>query len=211
MTMANFPHVRFGFSVEAKALTRSLVEQVHGKEVVEIKGRSHRESLIQHPVKADGLFTQEREIELHVFSADCLPLLFFSSHEKGPIAAIHCGWRGALNGIPSHTLQRLKDVPGEIHVLFGPCIMGCCFEVRDDFVHSFEESGKSIGAYLERSRGRMFFDLPRYVREQELGEIPEERVHWEENRCTYCTAPPLPSYRRNGGTDPRIRAWIKKA
>jgi len=202
--------VRYGFVVEAKAFTRPLIEQVHGADVVEVTGPAHRETLLVHPEKADGVFTSEQDTELHVFSADCLPLLFFTNHDKGPVAAVHSGWRGALKGIPSATLQKFKSAPGEVHVVFGPCILGCCFEVKDDFVHAFKDAGKLVDPYLEKSRGRMFFDLARYVREQELKDLPEDRVHMEENRCTYCTAPPLPSYRRNGGTDPRIRAWICK-
>lgn len=203
-------NVRYGFIVEAKALTRPLVDQVHGAEVVEVTGPETRETLLKMPPKADGVYTTERSLELYVFSADCLPLLFFSSSEQGAIAAVHCGWRGALRGIPSAALQKLKNGPGDLHVVFGPSILGCCFEVKEDFVREFLTAGKKVEPYLERSRGRMFFDLPRYVREEELRDIPEERIHMDENRCTYCTAPPLPSFRRNGGTDPRIRAWIKK-
>lgn len=204
------PHVQYGFIVEAKDVTPPLVSQVHGAELVEVTGPSHWETLKQFPPKADGVWTKARGIDLYVFSADCLSVLYFGESTDCPIAAVHGGWRGALQGIVGKTAQHFLAFDKKLHAVLGPCILGCCFEVKDDFVQAFEKAGKPVELYLEKSRGRMFFDLPRYVREVELADIPDDRIHLEENRCTYCSAPPLPSYRRNGGTDPRIRAWIRK-
>lgn len=203
-------NVNFGFIVEPKELTKPLVSQVHAAELVEVKGPAHADSLRLLPPKADGVWTKERALDIYVFSADCLPVLFFGESPECPIAAVHAGWRGALAGIVRKTAQQLLAVDKKLHVVLGPCIAGCCFEVKDDFIQAFAAEGKPVEKFVEKSRGRMFFDLPRYVREVELGDIPYERQHSDENRCTYCSAPPLPSYRRNGGTDPRIRAWIRK-
>lgn len=203
-------NIQYGFTVEKKDFSPSLISQVHGDDIIEVSGRAHWETLRQLPVKADGVWTSQPEIELYVFSADCLPVLFFGKSPESPIAAVHSGWRGALQGIVKKTSTQLAKTNSELYAVLGPSILGCCFEVKEDFVQAFQERNKPVAPFLEKSRGRMFFDLPRYVREIELADIPEERLEMEENRCTYCSAPPLPSYRRNGGTDPRIRAWIRK-
>jgi YfiH family protein len=191
-------HISFGFVIEPKSKTRPLFEQVHGTEILELT------EWPQKPVKADGAITTIAGLEIFAFSADCLPLLFFSEENTGPIAAIHCGWRGARAGIASEAVRKLRCE--SIHVVLGPCLMNCCFEVKQDFIDSFGGSKD----YIEIRDEKTYFRLPDFVREIHLNQIPDSRIHREHLKCTYCSDPPLPSYRRNKGTDPRIRSWIKK-
>ncbi len=46
----------------------------------------------------DGLITDEPNIPLVVFSADCVPILMVEPHKR-VIAAVHAGWRGTLKRI----------------------------------------------------------------------------------------------------------------
>src|SRR4051812_40284244 len=124
-------NVKYGFVVEPKGSTPSLIEQVHGNELIEVSGNAGLEALELHPPQADGLFTSHPETSLHIFTADCLPILFYS-HKM--IAAVHCGWRGALRGIAAKTLKLFSK---NVTVVFGPSILPCCFEVKADFVAEF--------------------------------------------------------------------------
>lgn len=191
--------VEYGFNIERKGDSPSLISQVHGSRVVELTSSS------QPPPEADAVFTHEIGTELHVFSADCLPVLFIG--EK-IIAAAHSGWRGAMRGVVKNTLAKVSAVEPETRVVLGPCLGPCCFRVKEDFVTEFTAARGDISAFLSRRGSETFFDLVAFVVACELAEIPPERINLNQVTCTYCGVPALPSYRRNGSTDPRIKAWI---
>ncbi len=194
-------YVEYGFSVEKKGETPSLINQVHGAEVVELVSSE------DPPEDADGVYTLNPSIELHVFTADCLPLVFFGAEETDPIAAVHCGWRGAKLGIVRRAVELLQPITRDLHVAIGPGILGCCFEVKQDFVDEFQKANRPIKKYIEKRAGKLFCDIARYVTEVELKGVFTKNIHTEELRCTFCTG--LPSYRRDKGTDPRIKGWIR--
>jgi len=196
--------IEMGFSVEAKGATPRLVEQVHGREILVLERAGGG---FASPPPADGIVTRLTGRDIHVFTADCIPLLF---HGPGAVGAIHCGWRGALAGIASHARMRLSRLTPGIRVVMGPCILGCCFEVRPDLITAFESAGRRIGPYLERRDDRIYFHLDRFVRVEELSDVPDEAFDRSAVRCTHCSFPRLPSYRRDGTTDPRLRAWIRR-
>lgn len=199
--------VEYGFSVEAKGATAPLFRQVHGRKVIELATPADLLRAAASPEEADGAFTMLDGIELYTFTADCIPLLFFDAAPGGPRAAVHCGWRGAKLGIARHAVELLSRHAKDLHVAIGPCLRGCCFEVKQDFVDEWRSAGRDIEPYLENRNGKRFCHLDRFVREVELGGVA---MHTEQLRCTYCSSPELPSYRRNGGTDPRLRGWIRR-
>ena len=54
---------------------------------------------------------------------------------------------------------------------------------------------------------RIAFDT--YI-ETQLASIPGARIDTSALRCTKCSQPRLPSFRRNQSTDPNLRAWIRR-
>lgn len=193
----NLHSIEVGYQVEFKGDTPKLMEQVHGNRVLSLNGS---------PLKleeADAVHTLVSEFPLSVFTADCIPLLFFTPDPRGPIAAAHCGWRGALSQIAKRVVDRCAR--GDLEVMFGPCILSCCFEVKEDFLLRFENEGQNTTPHLERRGEKKYFDLVNYVIQTQLNGV---KIHRDFLCCTKCSSPPLPSYRRDGKTDPRIRSWI---
>lgn len=188
--------VEIGYSIEPKLASPRLIQQVHGPKIVE------RSDQI---VEADGIFTQETGQPIHIFTADCIPLLFFSPDKNAPIIAVHSGWRGVLNRIALNAMELLSGCP--VQVVIGPSILSCCFEVKEDLVEAFRAAGHSIKPYLIRRNDTIHFNLVEYVIDSQL---QGATVHRDWNRCTVCSAPALPSFRRNKSTDPHIRSWIVK-
>ena len=83
--------------------------------------------------QCDGMVTWERGIVLAVRTADCIPLLLAA---EGCVAAIHVGWRGALDGIIESALARFKArgiAPQNCHGVMGPSIMAQSYEVGAEF------------------------------------------------------------------------------
>lgn len=207
--MLKLKNIDYGFISEPKGLTRPLYQQVHGNALIQINEKD-LPHLYESPPKADGAITFDRGVKLSVFTADCIPLLFFTEKDSGPIATIHCGWRGAQQSIISSLEDLWSDYLGTIHVIIGPCLEPCCFEVKEDLISAFSEHGHDISAYLEKREGKYFFQLSRFVIEQQLKFIDPSHIHTQHLRCTFCSEPQLPSYRRNKSTDPRIKGWIRK-
>lgn len=202
MWHAERAHVGYGFEIEAKNASRPLVKQVHGDKIVtlEIPADFERE-----PVEADGVLTTLSAHPVYVFTADCIPLLFYAWEPVHKVAAVHCGWRGAAAGIASKAVDTLLTARASIHVFVGPSIGPCCFEVKEDFLRAFDEKERDIRPYVETRGGKMYCRLLDFVKDTDLKGVSVDQSHW---KCTVCSLPPLPSYRRNKDTDPRIRSWI---
>ncbi|MCB0405643.1 MAG: polyphenol oxidase family protein [Bdellovibrionales bacterium] len=200
--------VRFGFEIEKKGETSPLVSQVHGDRICSVDSPEQYQELLAAPPPGDGVQTRLPQTPVYVFAADCVPLLFYSENPEGPVAAVHCGWRGAAARIAARTLDLFHKEDGDVHVVLGPYIHGDRYEVREDFVETFQKSDPGIRDHLTFAEGRMLFDVARYVLDTQLASIPPSRQHLEHATCTYSSD--LPSYRRNGNTLTRLRSWIEK-
>jgi len=198
--------VRYGFSIEPRGTTQKLFNQIHNKGVLEVRDAAHADKLRARPMDADAAITYAQGVELSAFSADCIPLLIYSPNV---VAAIHSGWRGTMHRVVPEVLGRLKGEK-DLRVVIGPCIRGCCFEVREDFVTAMKETGHPIESFLETRGDSLYCRLPELLIQTQLGPIPKDRIDLTELRCTVCSQPRLPSYRRNKSTDPHIRAWIRR-
>ena len=190
--------IEFGFDVEKKGHTPKLIQQVHGAACLESQGAK------ETPPEADAVFSR-KGAEVFVFTADCLPVLFYSTRTP-LVAAVHCGWRGALQNIVGATLARLDTPKEDLVAILGPSIHSCHFEVRDDFVEAFRKADLPVDDYLVKN-DTTTFRLSDFVAETQLKGIKTIRTA---EVCTYCAEPQLPSYRRTGGTDTMVRSWIRR-
>jgi len=200
----NLFRVEFGYEIEKKGDSVPFFQQVHGKTVLNIP----KEAALQLP-EADAGLAHHSHAELWVYTADCFPVLFFTEDPQGPIAAAHAGWRGIKLGIVKETLLRFTN-PSKVHVAIGPAIGKCCFSVRNDFIEEWEAASLSPKQFCQERDRKTYFDLWNYLRTRDLEAIPDERIHLDFFRCTACSQPSLPSFRREKSANPRLRSWIKK-
>jgi hypothetical protein len=176
------------------------MHQVHGNDVQVLEGNAVS--------KCDGLLTDEHEVGVFVQSADCVSLILWASKVK-VVAAVHAGWRGTLARIASRAVSRFNEVYGasveEIHAAIGPAIRVCCYEVGDEVISSFVESGRDIGRISRPGpRGRRHLDLVEENRAQLVSSgVPAERVY-DSGLCTFCENDRFYSYRREGSGVGRI-------
>lgn len=91
----------------------------------------------------DGLITNEKNIPLVIFGADCVPVFLLDRKNKA-IGMAHCGWMGTGRRMAEKTLQAMMDAfgtdPGEVTAGIGPSIGKCCFQVDAPVVHLFQEN-----------------------------------------------------------------------
>lgn len=89
----------------------------------------------------DAVVTDRKGVVAGVYTADCVPMLFYDVNRR-IVAAAHAGWKGTMNGIATETLKAMAAMGSrmeDIKVMFGPSICRNCFEVGDEVVEQFAE------------------------------------------------------------------------
>ena len=178
--------------------------QVHGATVIN-GGQAlmpvpagHEEGQARVPVlhgnrECDALWT-DQPIALAIKVADCLPVSLIGN---GKIANIHCGWRGAVQGIVDVTLDAIGAVTD---AWLGPTIRVCCFEVGEEVAQQFPAE------FVNRAHAKPHVDIPAFVRSR-LRERGVACVH-DSELCTRCDGSIFHSYRRDGRTGGRNLAIL---
>lgn len=96
-------------------------------------------------IDADASVTNIANEVLVIMTADCLPALFTNS--KGTVVgAAHAGWRGLCAGVLENTVAEMlrlskESSASDLLVWLGPAIGPESFEVDEDVVKAFRDSG----------------------------------------------------------------------
>ncbi|MCM1119080.1 MAG: peptidoglycan editing factor PgeF [bacterium] len=108
----------------------------------------------------DGLVTDDSNLCLVCFTADCVPL-YFVDVENGAIGLAHSGWRGTAAGMGRCMTERMRQEfgtePEQLTVAIGPSICQDCYEVSEEVAEQFCQLEKSIpcsGRLLEEMTGQ---------------------------------------------------------
>tara|TARA_B100001989_G_scaffold246222_1_gene216851 strand:+ start:1893 stop:2645 length:753 start_codon:yes stop_codon:yes gene_type:complete len=174
----------------ATSLTKkfALITQVHG----------NRCALINYPkllIQADACITQQPELALSVYTADCLPILI-STKNGNTIAAIHAGWKGLFNNIIPNTIRSMRVKPDEMVVWIGPSISQQHYEVSQSFREQFISKHPQSKHYFDVINHKVTFDCKGFAQSQ-LHTLNIHNINLSDI-CTFATAQ-LPSYRRSKG------------
>lgn len=176
------------------------VRQVHGTDAL----------ILDHPVKVgeefeggwDAIVTNQQGLLVTVRTADCVPVLLASPQYR-IVAAVHAGWRGAVDGIVSKTLEAMQARFGctmdSIHMAIGPSAGPCCYEVDQAVIDPVQKNCSNWQTVLSLAgsqRGNL--DLKGLVRQQAVASgLKPDQVHLL-RLCTICRADLFFSYRREG-------------
>ena len=140
----------------------------------------------------DGYIEREMSVANAIRTADCIPLILWNERNK-LIIGLHCGWRGIASGIIEKALQ--DDELDITHAYIGPHISKDHFEVKRDFIESFQEYGLSIDRYITIRDGKMYMDL-RSLCEAKLHEKHIKIIN-KESHCSYREYDQFFSWRRD--------------
>lgn len=170
------------------------VWQVHSADAILVEGPWAEEG---RP-RADAMVTRTRGVALGVLTADCGPVLFADA-EAGVIGAAHAGWKGALTGITTRTLDLMEAQGADrrrITAVIGPMISRAAYEVGPEFPSRFTEQDPANIRYFTPSArpGHAMFDLPAYLagrlRAEGAGQVIDLSL------CTFSDERRFFSYRR---------------
>ena len=88
----------------------------------------------------DALIADSAGMFLGIRVADCMPILMVDA-ERRAVAAVHAGWRGALQRIVQKAAGEMCRMfgsrPRDLLVAVGPSIRKCCYEVGPEVVDVF--------------------------------------------------------------------------
>lgn len=111
--------------------------------------------------EADALITTTPGLFIGVLTADCVPVLL-STTKGDMVAAIHAGWRGAVEGILENTIEKMKALGAkEIQAALGPCIWQDTYEVSQEFYDNLKDTTSFFKPGNRPDHWQ--FDLPGYV------------------------------------------------
>ena len=166
-----------------------LMNQVHGSEVVEVRG-----PWAGAAPEVDAVVTRTTGLALAVLVADCVPLLLHD-REAGVVGAVHAGRPGMVGGIVGRAVDAMRDLgAGAIRAVVGPSVCGRCYEVPEEMASAAATVAASAAA---RSwTGTPAIDVAAGVVEQLAAQSVV--VQWVPG-CTR-ESQTLYSYRRDGVT-----------
>jgi len=135
-----------------------IAEQIHGNGVAVVDTGSPEKTS-----GADGPITNDRQIILGIYVADCCAI-YFVDPAKSVIALAHSGRKGTEQNIAAATVTAMRtnfaSDPNNLVVQLSPCIRPPFYEVdfaarivsqlKEEGVRQILDSGENTGADLER-------------------------------------------------------------
>lgn len=136
--------------------------QVHGTHIQRVNSK-HRSlgalSTETAIANTDGLITNVPGICLMTMAADCVSLLFYDPVNSA-IGAAHAGWKGTVQKIAAHTVQRMQQEfgtnPQDLIVAIGPSAGPCCYEVGPEVIEQVLESFEDGNVVIHHNNKTIF-------------------------------------------------------
>jgi len=148
--------------------------------------------------EGDALVSRAPGLACAVRSADCVPILL-GDRRSGVVAAVHAGWRGAVNGIVSSAVDALRAIAPEpvLIAAIGPHISPAAFEVSEDVAETLLKA--SHDPYIvDRSGPKPHVDLRRMLRAELHANGLAHAAIDDVWGCTFLEPEHFFSFRRDG-------------
>ena len=103
------------------------VQQVHSDAIL----FASKEHIGKEPKGYDAIISDLPGVALLIQQADCQAVLLYSQQHQ-IVAAVHCGWRGSVQGIIGKTIHAMEEHygvnPATLTALISPSLGPCCAE-----------------------------------------------------------------------------------
>ena len=181
--------------------------QVHGADVRIVESG---DDFTENGKEADGLITNLRNTPLLIFTADCVPVVFYDI-KQGVVALAHAGWRGTYGNITGEIVSIMCNKYGckveDVKTIIGPSISVDNYEVSYDLIEKF--SALEIQGYYKEVDGKYYLDLWKLNKEllKKCG-ILEDNIKIIDF-CTVRDNDKFFSYRLDNATSKRIGTIIQ--
>jgi len=127
------------------------VKQIHGDHIL-LAREDHQDQEVEG---YDAIISDRPDTGILIQQADCQAILLWAPQPR-VIAAIHCGWRGSVQGIIGKTIEAMRHHfgvdPGVLRAVISPSLGPCCAE----FINYRSELPEWMHAYQARAN---YFDF----------------------------------------------------
>jgi len=132
--------------------------------------------------ETDALITNDKNIVMGVFTADCIPV-YFNDPITGYAGIIHAGWRGVSSNIIISALENIrKNYPIDltsIKIVIGPGICTKHFEFSAELAHMFPE------IFVKKKKGKCFADLKKIIKTQFIDSGVKSKNIYDSRICSF--------------------------
>ncbi len=161
----------------------------------------------------DALITNDPEVTLVTYYADCTPV-FFIDTENRAVGLAHAGWRGTVGGISRKVVEKMtvefSTKPEDLICAIGPVISKCCYEVSADcaleFANLFGKESPVIAP--SKKDDKFMIDLPLANKLILMNAGVKEDNIVLSDLCTQCNSDLLWSHRATGGRRGTMSAFL---
>ena len=131
--------------------------QVHGADVRIVESEA---DITDNGKEADGLITSLQATPLLIFTADCVPIVFYDK-KQGVVALAHAGWRGTYGNIAGEMVSIMRNKYGckveDVKTIIGPSVSVDNYEVSYDLIEKF--AALEVQDYYKENDGKYYLDL----------------------------------------------------
>ena len=131
--------------------------QVHGADVRIVESEA---DITDNGKEVDGLITNLDATPLLIFTADCVPVVFYDK-KKSVAALAHAGWRGTYGNIAGEMVNIMTGKYGckveNIKTIIGPSVSVDNYEVSYDLIEKF--AVLEVQDYYKEVAGKYYLDL----------------------------------------------------
>lgn len=190
--------------------------QVHETVVRKVTSadRGHGIILPRIVSSADAQITNDKDVTLVTYYADCTPV-FFVDTVKYAIGLAHAGWRGTVGRISVNTVNAMvKEFgtnPEDLVCAIGPVIGKCCYEIDTECANQFKALDEiDADAVLhDKGNGKFMADLALTNKLLLIScGVKSENIVISD-LCTKCNSDLLWSHRATNGHRGTMAAFMK--
>ncbi len=161
----------------------------------------------------DALITNDPEVTLVTYYADCTPVFFVDTCKKA-VGLAHAGWRGTVGEISRNVVLRMQEEfgtsPEDLVCAIGPVIGRCCYQVSLDCAMEFRKLFDSDSKVVtpDKQEGKFLVDLALANKLILLRcGVREENIVISD-LCTRCNSDLLWSHRATAGKRGTMAAFL---
>jgi YfiH family protein len=189
-------------------------QQTHEDHVVAVgeaecgSGAGSYEDALAH---TDALMTNQKQIPLVIFVADCVPVILFDPL-KQVCAVVHDGWRGTVARLAAKTVFAMTVAygcrPSDILAYIGPSISAAHFEVSEATAGQFRRMSPAYADCVRETKNILTVDLWQANRQLLIDAgLAEKHIDLTES-CVYEDRERFFSYRRDCSHTGRMAAFV---
>lgn len=163
---------------------------------------------------ADALITNDKDVTLVTYYADCTPI-FFVDTKTHAIGLAHAGWRGTVNRIAVNVIKAMEREfsanPSDLICAVGPVIGRCCYEIDEACAAEFKALSEidTDRILTPKENGKYMADLALTNKLLLMSAGVKEENIIVSDLCTRCNSDLLWSHRATMGQRGTMSAFMQ--